>query len=143
MKKKASFSGIDIRLRDPETNLLTQSGIGIFNPGDRVSGAVEIQPHERIKVRKVEVSLRWETQGKGNMNFQDIGKTVEDVDEILPENPLVIPFDWRMPSEPWSYHGHFITIVWKIKVKVDIPWARDMNDEQTLILEPLSVEEFN
>lgn len=136
MKNKASLSGIDIRLRDPETNLLSDTGIGIFNPGDRLSGAVEIQPAQRIKCRKVEVALRWETQGKGSKNHTDMVTAVENVSEILPEDPLVIPFDWRMPNEPWSYHGHLINIVWKITVKVDIPWARDMKDEKILILEP-------
>lgn len=136
MKPKSATGGIDIRLRDPETNLLTNRGIGIFNPGDRLAGVVEIQPPQRIQCRKVEVALRWETQGKGSRNFEDVVTAVERVDAIVPEDPLVIPFDWRMPAEPWSYHGHLITIVWKIAVQVEIPWGRNMKAEQTLILEP-------
>jgi len=130
MKPKRSEPPVRIRLKG-------LSATQVLHPGDRVSGVVEIQPDVPVTCRGIEIKFGWHTEGKGDRDQQvhDLIKLPETA--LSPDAPLVEPFDFTMPDQPWSYRGHFINIVWSIDVKVDIAWARDLTGSQTLILQPL------
>ena len=61
---------------------------------------------------------------------------------MLAEGPLAAnvsirhDFNFGLPREPWSYAGHYVSIIWEIAVVVDIPLATDINAQQPFILAP-------
>ena len=128
-KAKGTPSLIQIRMKGG-------SGTLIFNPGDVVSGGVEIFPQEAITCRNVSISCGWRTEGKGNTNRRAIWSNTFDVTLITENNPFMEQFEFTIPDEPWSYAGHFINIIWSIEVKIDIAMGRDINQEQRFVVQP-------
>lgn len=130
MKAKNTPAVISIRLK----------GVGqsrVVHPGDVISGTVEIQPDSPVECRGVDIKIGWHTEGKGDRD-EGIGERIElPAQELRPEDPLVQPFEYTLPDSPWSYNGHHINIVWAIEVKVDVPWATDLNAEERFVLKPL------
>jgi hypothetical protein len=61
------------------------------------------------------------------------------VTEIYPDAPIIHHFDVVLPSEPWSYAGTLMRIVWEIHAKVDIAMATDINQTLQFVLEPAPV----
>ena len=129
MKSKRTEPVISIRLK----------GVGqtqVFHPGDSLSGVLEIQPNDVIQCRSVQLTIGWHTEGKGDRNGVTMLQQDYPIKEIRPENPIVEHFDFVLPSEPWSFAGHLIRIVWEVHAKIDIAFGRDYNTSLQFVLQP-------
>lgn len=108
----------------------------VFHPGDVISGVVEVQPDTPTDFRKIEIKIGWHTEGKGDRDDGAIRTIQIPGGQLHPQQPIVEHFDVTLPDSPWSFHGHFISIVWSVEVKVDVPWARDLTDSLQFTLSP-------
>ena len=50
--------------------------------------------------------------------------------------PLAQAFALDLPREPWSFAGHYVSIVWDVRVIVDIPLGTDLEAIQPIIVAP-------
>jgi hypothetical protein len=107
-----------------------------YDPGGVIQGAVQLTPDGAFNCRGVYLRLQWRTEGRGDRDQEKIAE------RVLAEGPLAAnvsirhDFNFGLPREPWSYAGHYVSIIWEIAVVVDIPLATDINAQQPFILAP-------
>lgn len=107
-----------------------------FDPNGMLAGTVQIVPQENINAKGVYVRLEWHTEGRGD---RDSGRAAElqiGSGQLSANQPLVQGFNFQLPPQPWSFAGHYINIVWTIKVTIDIAFAADLNASQVFVLAP-------
>ena len=115
-----------------------EGNISRFEPGDVVSGSVQITPQEEIKCRGAAIRLQWHTEGRGTRDQHIVAQTPIAIERFEPNQQLSWQFSFTLPREPWSYAGHYITIVWEIVFNVDVPFGMDVSGSQPFILAPES-----
>jgi hypothetical protein len=112
------------------------AGIALYEPGDEIAGTAEIEVDQDVECRSLWVRLIWHTEGRGD---QDVGK-IDEIDifggRLSPGAPVRSDFRFRLPREPWSYAGRYVTIVWAIEITVDVPMARDPVHRQAFVMRP-------
>ena len=113
-----------------------QFGALRFQPEDVIQGSVTVYPDNDVKCNHLYVILGWHTEGRGTV----YGEQVERLDvyqgQLQAGMPQSFAFRFHMPDEPWSYEGHYISIVWAVTVQVDVPWSRDPKHEERILLLP-------
>jgi hypothetical protein len=111
-------------------------GTPSYEPGSVVQGTVHVTPQEDIKCNHVWVRLGWHTEGRGTR----AEKVIEQMDiaqgVLSAHTPISRSFNFNAPREPWSYAGHYINIVWEVKVTIDIPLATDVNQSLPFVVTP-------
>jgi hypothetical protein len=107
-----------------------------FLPGEGVQGSVRITPDIDLNARHVYVRLLWHTEGRGDRD--EVVITQEDVFQgvLRAGTPVHYTFHFRLPDEPWSYAGHYVSIVWEIEASIDLAFMRDPRDQIAFILAP-------
>mgnify|MGYP006908361839 CR=1 FL=1 len=121
------------------TILVRLKGTGstrVYQPGDTIEGHVEITPETDINCRHIEIKIGWQTEGKGTRYESFPYVNMINVTSVGPMNPLVEHFDFVIPSEPWSYSGFYVSIVWLVQVKIDIAMGRDYNHTANFVVQP-------
>jgi hypothetical protein len=113
----------------PEVTIrLDQGDDATFIAGDTIAGTVHVAADERDRVRKLTVSLRWKTIGKGDTDTGD-GPS----EQLLGDHEFFGNSEHRFaltaPSAPLSYNGKLIKVQWQVKVRLDRPFAFDVNEE--------------
>jgi len=111
-------------------------GVPAFRPGETVQGSIQITPAADVNCRHLFVRLRWQTEGRGD---QDRGVGAEEdlyQGQLRGGVPFYQRFHFTAPNEPWSYSGHYVSIVWQVEVTVDLPLARDAQAAEKFILAP-------
>jgi hypothetical protein len=108
-----------------------------FSPGSTMQCNVQVTPQDNIRCKRVVARIMWHTEGRGD---RDEGTVLEA--PIAPESTLQAgqqiyqQFNVVLPHEPWSYAGHYVNIVWELKVIIDIAMASDINASQPFVLAP-------
>lgn len=127
---------IEISFRNDENAY----GMPLYRPGSMVRGSVMIYPDEDVKCSHLYVRLLWHTEGRGTR----YSETMEEQDlfqgEIKQGFPTSYDFLFTLPDQPWSYEGHYISIVWAIEVQIDVPWARDPKEVEHFVMEPVRAD---
>ena len=109
-----------------------------YDPGSSINGRVQLIPNEDINSRSAAVRLQWRTEGRGDPNGATFQETQIWQGNLQKGRPVEHQFQFQIPMEPWSYSGHYITIVWEILVYVDVPLAGDPKFSQPFIVRPQS-----
>ena len=110
-----------------------------FEPGGALQGTVQIVPDSDLRADHVWIRAQWHTEGRGD---RDEGRVaVLDVFQglLTAQSPVNYGFSFTLPSEPWSYAGHYINIIWEVVVEIDVPMAPDLRQGQLFILAPRSL----
>ena len=99
-----------------------------FPPGSRLEGQVQVTPAEDLHCRRVVAQVTWRAE---EPHYADYRRTVVGDLEIsrgpLAAGTLVSrPFVLDLPKEPWSYTGELFSIVWEVRVVVDLPGQPDV-----------------
>lgn len=106
--------------------------------GGEITGELVIKSHEGQRATNVAVELEWETDGRGTRNHKQVAKQILHEGNIPPLADLRLPFKLAVPSEgPISYHGHYIELHWKVIGRVDIKWAVDYTEDETVSVLPI------
>ena len=112
-----------------------------FHPGETLQGTVTVFPDQNLDCQHVYIRLLWHTEGRGTSYLE----TIEELDVFQGNMQQGLPnsfeFSFVLPNKPWSYQGHYVSVVWKIQAQVDLSWSRDPQGEKAFILRPLSSNE--
>ncbi len=112
-------------------------GYMVLPPGGRLSGVALIQARNTVKCRKGTLTLGWHTEGRGTRYEQTVVTRELFQGEVAAGRPLTFPFEFDLPREPWSYSGHYISIVWYLALTLDMPLAKDISQRVQFVLRPL------
>ncbi len=132
MTRATTFAPIEITLRGGEQ----LHGYQHFRPGDEIRATVLLRPDRDMDARHVYARLQWHTEGRGE---RDEG-VIEQRDVFQGRLRAMLPesFDlvFRLPEAPWSYTGHYVSIIWTITVEIDLAWARNPRHQQPFVMSP-------
>jgi hypothetical protein len=115
---------------------IAEAGFMRYEPSSPISGLVQIVPNQDVNARKAAVRLRWRTEGRGDMDSESIGETEIWQGNLVKGRPVQGQFSFQLPQQPWSYSGHYITIVWEIFVYVDVPLTGDPKFAVPFVVRP-------
>ncbi|MCA9494525.1 MAG: hypothetical protein KC621_31575 [Myxococcales bacterium] len=80
-----------------------------FEPGEVVTGTARAQGRGRVVV-----SLLWYTAGRGT---EDVGIVARQEGEV--DGQASLPFELRLPLEPWSFSGTLVSVSWAVEVSIE------------------------
>jgi hypothetical protein len=122
-------------LRRPLISIQIDGGQQVFEPGEMLAAAFQIDAIDETEVRAVEISVLWFTEGTGD---EDMGVhyferlTTGDVPELnLQERRR---FQTILPNSPLSYEGISVKICWCIRVRIFLRPGRDFVAERAFQL---------
>ncbi len=111
-------------------------GMPTFRPNAVVHGAFTVFPDENVKCNHLFARLVWQTEGRGT-RFREV---VQEDDlfqgELQAGMPRSFDFQFPLPADPWSYEGHYISIVWGVEVQIDVSWSKDPKQVANFVLSP-------
>lgn len=107
-----------------------------FAPGSVIAGQIRLMPQESINARRLLLRLVWHTEGRGSRATGKIEEVEFAQGSLMQGIPLSYDFNFRLPREPWSYAGHYVSIIWELEVVIDVPMASDVVLSQPFILAP-------
>lgn len=130
---------------------------GVFYPGQSVSGRVELQVKDDLKVTAIYITFKgyanvhWsESQGSGknrrtrhysaNESYFDTkvclfgkGLTGEDKTKLDDDKLYTFPFNFQLPpGSPSSYEAHIGRVRYFLVSDIDIPWAFDKHTKRMI-----------
>jgi hypothetical protein len=98
-------------------------------PGGMLEGSLTVTPQSDVTCKALRIRLGWHTKSRGNR----VNRVVTEsnvFNGVLPVGqPATFAFQFQMPLEPWSYTGHYVSIVWELVAEI----------EQSFMLNPKSV----
>jgi hypothetical protein len=107
-----------------------------FDPGSTLEGTVILTPQTDLNCSGVKIRLEWHTEGRGDRDRKTAGEIVA-FRGVLPGGQLVVlPFRFTLPSQPWSYSGFYINILWELVADVDLPLAINPKSRYPILLRP-------
>ncbi len=107
-----------------------------YQPGETVSGKVTLIPKKDVRCRSATVQLEWHTTGRGNRDKKVIASKTLASGGLTSGRVVSDVFSFPLPDAPWSYNGHYINIVWAIKVNIDVPFAGDIEHARPIVSSP-------
>lgn len=122
---------IEITYRDGSAGI-----IQTFAPGQTISGNVTVFPDTTVNCKHVYIWLAWHTEGRGTRYAEKIEELDVFQGELQAGMPQHFEFDFRVPAEPWSYDGRYVSVVWEIQAQIDVPWAKDVKASLPFVLRP-------
>lgn len=107
-----------------------------YASGSSLQGTVIAIPDQDVNCRRFTVQLLWHTTGRGSRYTETVSELDLYQGTLQAGMPRSFDFDFVLPNQPWSFEGHYINIVWKVQVQVDVAWASDPKDEIAFVLRP-------
>jgi hypothetical protein len=112
-----------------------------YQAGETVTGALQVQVSESVRCKELKIEFYWETHGKGNRNKTVIASSKEIDLNWSSGVEQSVPFGFKIPSGPLTYHGHLLNIDYYVAGRANIPWASDPKTlEEILVLPGIEVE---
>lgn len=105
-------------------------GARLYFPGETISGSYFLNEAREATIDAVEISILWQTEGKGN---EDVGThafwrlSSQEGDWIDPLQPG--RFSAVLPPSPLSYEGNLIKIRWRVRVRAFLANGKQLVDE--------------
>jgi hypothetical protein len=122
-------------LRQPLISVQIDQRQQVFEPGQVLAGAFQIDAVESTEISAVEISVLWFTEGTGD---EDLGVhyferlSADDAPELnLLERRR---FQTVLPNSPLSYEGLSVKICWCVRVRVFLRQGRDFVAEKSFQL---------
>jgi hypothetical protein len=103
----------------PTIVILFDGDSRVYRAGETFSGEYWIESLEADRVKAVEFSVLWYTEGKGDEDLavHEFGrKDADDNHPIDPRRPE--RFSTTLPNSPLSYEGQLIKLRWCVRVRV-------------------------
>lgn len=132
MYEQTSSASLKVFSSEPEQAAIWLDGRGarLYFPGETLAGSYSIAGIRHSSVGSVEVSVMWETEGKGNEDFgvhYFLKLSCADGDWIDPLSPG--RFSTILPRSPMSYEGNLIKLRWYARVRVFLANGEELVDE--------------
>ncbi len=106
-------------MTQPRITIQLDGGGRGYRRGDTLSGQYRMLGVAGDRLRAVEVSILWHTDGKGDqdLSIHDFQRlSIEDGDWIDPRQPG--RFSTTLPNSPLSYNGAIVKLAWYVRVRV-------------------------
>ena len=123
---------IEVTLHDGEP----RNGRQHYEPGDELRGTVRVLPTGNLECRGLYVRLAWHTEGRGTPDRMQMSEQNLYQGRLSAGATTSYGFRFVLPTEPWSYAGQYVSIVWAIEVNIDVPFARNPKHAEPFILAP-------
>lgn len=107
-----------------------------YEPGSTVHGWLRLTPSEDVNCNRVLASLEWHTEGRGRRDGDCVAEVGLAEGDLTANTSVIQDFNLTVPSEPWSYAGHYINVIWEVIVVVDIPLSRDVIRKEPIVVVP-------
>ena len=114
-------------------------GSRTYYPGDTLAGSYFLDELGDEPISAVEVSVLWQTEGKGNPDFgihEFWRRSTAEGNWI--DNRTPGRFITKLPNSPLSYDGDLIKICWLIRIRVFMEDGREIVDEHAFRLGSLT-----
>lgn len=107
-----------------------------YAPGEVLNGTAYVSMAQQLDCRNLTARIGWHTEGRGDRD-EGIAAQLDLYRGVLnPTFPTSYEFSFVVPASPWSYGGHYITIVWSISVEIDLAWRSNPRAIQPFVLLP-------
>jgi hypothetical protein len=110
-----------------------------YEPGSAVHGWLRLTPREDVNCRRLLARAEWHTEGRGDRDGDCVAEVELAEGDLSAGTPVIQEFSLTLPSEPWSYAGHYINVIWEVIVVVDTPFARDVIRKRPIVVAPARV----
>ena len=111
-----------------------------LHPGETLQGTVTAFPDKDLDCKHFYIRLLWHTEGRGTRYLEKVEELDVFQGKLQQGLPNSFEFSFVLPNEPWSYEGHYVSVVWKVQAQIDLSWSRDPQGEKAFILRPLAKE---
>ena len=127
-------------LRQPLISIQIDDRQAVFQPGDVLSGAFQIDAVDAEQLRAVEVSVLWFTEGTGDEDLA-VHYFERLTSDTIPELNL---HEWRrfqtiLPNSPLSYEGVSVKVCWCVRVRAFLETGRNFVSERPFQLGSIPV----
>lgn len=96
-------------------------------PGETLSGEYWIESLAAARIKAIETSVLWYSEGKGDEDMGVCAFWRRDVDENHAFDPAKPErFSAVLPNSPQSYDGHIIKLRWCVRVRVFLRRGRQL-----------------
>ena len=97
----------------------------LYTPGDMLAGWYRLTGDELPELQKLEVSVQWHTEGKGeeNLGVHFFEKASLEQD---PDAGSVRRFSTRLPQSPLSFEGLIVKILWSVRVRAQVRGGKEL-----------------
>jgi hypothetical protein len=107
-----------------------------YAPGEEIAGTATIVSDGELTCHHVYVRLHMHTEGRGDRDEGTPGEIDIFGGTLSAGVPITHDFRFTLPPSPWSFAGHFVSIVWAIQISIDVVFARDPVYYQPFVLAP-------
>lgn len=110
-------------------------GSRTYYPGETLAGSYFLEELGDEPISAVEVSVLWQTDGKGNADFgihEFWRRSVANGDWI--DNRTPGRFHTTLPNSPLSYDGELVKIYWMVRIRAFMEDGREIVDEHAFRL---------
>ncbi len=114
-----------------------QDGYQEFRPGDVLQGNLTVYPDSDVNCKHLYLRLLWHTAGRGTQFLEKVEEMDLYQGTLSGGMPRSFDFEFILPDQPWSFEGHYVSVVWKVQAQVDVAWATDPKGEAVFVLRPL------
>lgn len=121
---------------NPAISIQLNSTQAFFLPGQTLSGTYAFSGVAREEIQRVELSVLWFTEGKGD---EDLGVHFfesiqwEEGEAAEPSGRNRVPggaFSVELPQAPVSYYGKVLKIHWDVRVRLFLSGERSYNESR-------------
>lgn len=107
----------------------------VFHPGETFSGRYWIESSGPQRIKAIEASVLWYTEGKGDEDMAVHDFWQRDADREFPFDPRrPKQFSTTLPNTPLSYDGQIVKLRWCVRVRVLLHRGKDVVGEKGFLL---------
>jgi len=120
----------------PIVTIQLDPGHRAYMPGETLAGRFRWDVMHPDVVRRVELSVLWYTEGKGDEDFGV--HYFEEITEPLGGRAPWRPFATKLPNSPLSYDGALLNIRWCVRVRLFLESGKEVVGEKVFRLGQVS-----
>jgi hypothetical protein len=107
-----------------------------YLPGSTVRGTATLMPSQDVRCDRVVAAVGWHTEGRGDKDKRRVAEVTIARGPLAASSHHTYEFSFLLPLDPWSYTGHHINVVWAVTVTVVIPFGRDIEQAEHIVVGP-------
>jgi len=116
-------------------------GSPTYEAGDTIRGAVRTEVNKDCQCNNLILSLEWYTHGRGDTVERRVDQQSLFQGEWTAGGYHFYNFELTVPPGPYTYHGRYLNVDWRLRARADIPWAMSPTDESEVLVEPSGNED--
>jgi hypothetical protein len=109
----------------------------MYPVGSVIRGSATINAPEATKIRAITASAVWRTEGRGTEDRGAADTVTLHEQNLNAGDMLRREFTVNIPKTgPISYNGTYVSILWAVEIRIDIPWAIDVFEYAEITVVP-------